>query len=75
MTVLDVVPDSVGARLSLGDVERHEYNWVEAARQYETALELDPRNPHGLRQLARVYERMGRPAQAEELRRRLHATD
>ena len=41
----------------------------------ETALELDPRNRYALRRLTQIYERLGRPAQAETMRRRLLEVD
>lgn len=73
LTVLAVAPQSVGTLVSLGDVERHDGNSEQAVAYYEKALELDAGNRHALRQLERLYERMGQAAKAEEARRKLRS--
>jgi 4-amino-4-deoxy-L-arabinose transferase-like glycosyltransferase len=65
LTVLGVVPQSVGTLLSLGDLERHEGNRGKAAAYYERALQFDADNRYALSQLERL--RTGRATRPDPL--------
>jgi tetratricopeptide (TPR) repeat protein len=57
--VLEVAPNSVGALLSLGDVERHDANYELAVAHYEAALGLDPGNRYAREQLQGLTQQPG----------------
>ncbi|HMF15499.1 MAG TPA: tetratricopeptide repeat protein, partial [Gemmataceae bacterium] len=61
--------------LSIGaDVRHADKRFEDAAALLKRALDLNPHDPESLHKLALVYEALGRPADAEEQRRREEQT-
>src|SRR5437773_655511 len=69
------LPNNAKVLALMGHIDRFQGRWNESTRNYEEALELDPRNLFTLRQLALGYQYMRRFAEAAATMDRAVALD
>src|SRR5512147_1409601 len=69
-TILAEDPNNLAAIMALANAYFDSGQWREAARMYERALELNPRNADVLTDMGTSYRYLGRPDRAREAYRR-----
>jgi TolB-like protein/Flp pilus assembly protein TadD len=63
-------PENALASAALGNYYRAQFNWAEAERAYQAALEIDPHSSEILEDFSQFLQYVGRLSQAEEVARR-----
>ena len=67
------LPNNAAVYFQTGVIDRRQGRWTEAVRNFERAVELDPRNPDTLVETASTYSSMRRYQEAAQLCRRVLA--